>query len=146
MSRWQHLFARWQAQPGAGKCGSAWQIWRGAELGFPLLIKLPLPLLWKTTILFQGRTLSCQRWQRCFHLLHVKMSEIHLLLGLHLSQSIPRIRNSLSSLWLLLSSVKQNDPCFLMFSWTNEVFLMIVSVFTHLRISNWLSQNIFSAP
>lgn len=51
------------------------------------------------------------------------------------SKSLPRIRNPLSSLWSLLSSLKQNDPCFL-FSWTNEAFLMIVIVFTHLRISN----------
>lgn len=51
---------------------------------FLCLIKLLLSLLWKAIMLFQGTALSCQKWQRCFHLLYVKVSEIHLLLGLHL--------------------------------------------------------------
>lgn len=47
---------------------------------FLSLIKLLLSLLWKAMMLFQGAAFSCQEWQRCFHLLYVKMSEIHLLL------------------------------------------------------------------
>lgn len=50
------------------------------------------------------------------------------------SWSFARIRNSLSYLWSLQSYIKQSDPCFLIFSCTNEAFLMIIIVLTHLRI------------
>lgn len=86
MSWWQHLLPNDKHSLGQISSALLWQIWKWTELVFPLLVKLALSSLWKAMVLFQCRALSCQGWQRCFHLLHVKMSEIHLLLGLHLSQ------------------------------------------------------------
>lgn len=114
MSWWQHLFAKWQTQSGSDKLSSTLTNLEMNRVGFSPSRKAGIVITVESNGVIPVQSFVLSRMAKVFS--PVTRQDVWDPLTAwptSFSMGLPRIRKSLSSLWSLLSSLKQNDPCFL---------------------------------